>query len=188
MIRPHLMAEDPLQPIPAPSSSVEYLTGAILSAHILGRKDFAHILRRVHYDQELRLLASTLAMTETCVTPFLLDALGLPRLDNPSFWVTQVIPAVRRELDRRSRPPRTWGKNSPIAKMKAENRIEDVAERVTQLTKTGDKLKGRCPFHQERSASFYVFPDTQRWWCFGACGGGGDVVDLINRLRDRGAA
>ena len=52
---------------------------------------------------------------------------------------------------------------------------------------SGLKLRGRgrvrqgvCPFHAETEASFTVYADTQRWYCFG-CGLGGDVLDFIQR-------
>ena len=52
---------------------------------------------------------------------------------------------------------------------------------------SGLKLRGRgrvrqgvCPFHEETEASFTVYADTQRWYCFG-CGLGGDVLDFIQR-------
>ena len=151
------------------------------SANILGG-DYSRVLRRVENRQKLRNLAAKIAFIETSVTPGYLDLFGLPQLESPSFWVTEVLPAIRKELDRRDKPARAWGANSPIAKIKAENRVEDVAERVTQLSKTGKAMKGLCPFHDEKSPSFYVWPDTQRWRCFGACATGGDVVDLMRHL------
>ena len=50
---------------------------------------------------------------------------------------------------------------------------------------SGLKLRARgrqgvCPFHEETEASFTVYADTQRWYCFG-CGLGGDVLDFIQR-------
>jgi len=57
----------------------------------------------------------------------------------------------------------------------------DVAEyigRQVQLQKSGRYLKGLCPFHTEKTPSFYVFPDNQRWHCFG-CGKGGDLYNFV---------
>jgi DNA primase len=60
---------------------------------------------------------------------------------------------------------------------------DSVAELETELRRTGDLLKGRCPLpdHEDRTPSFYCYPNGggfyASWWCFG-CDSGGDVVDL----------
>mgnify|MGYP001610770164 CR=1 FL=1 len=65
--------------------------------------------------------------------------------------------------------------------------VEQLAERFTQLAPAGPgKLKGRCPLHEERTPSFYVYQDSKRWQCFGACASGGDVIELARRLMDLG--
>jgi DNA primase len=73
----------------------------------------------------------------------------------------------------------------PIARLKALD-IVDVASRFTELTGSGDRFKGKCPLHQENTASFYVYQEAGRWRCYGACATGGDVVDLVQRLRTFG--
>ena len=40
--------------------------------------------------------------------------------------------------------------------------------RVTALQKSGRSFKGLCPFHTEKTPSFYVFPDRGTWRCFGS--------------------
>ncbi len=52
--------------------------------------------------------------------------------------------------------------------------IVDVIGEKVQLKKTGRSFKGLCPFHQEKSPSFVVFPDSQHFHCFG-CGKSGDL-------------
>src|ERR671921_1590142 len=58
--------------------------------------------------------------------------------------------------------------------------IEEVARRYTKLEPFGGKawFVGRCalPDHEDKTASFYIYPPG-RWWCYG-CSRGGDVVDL----------
>ena len=58
--------------------------------------------------------------------------------------------------------------------------LELVGQRV-QLQKSGRSYKGNCPFHQERTPSFHVFPDRQSWRCFGACATGGDAISFVMR-------
>lgn len=58
--------------------------------------------------------------------------------------------------------------------------LEVVGQRV-QLQRSGRSFKGNCPFHQERTPSFHVFPDRQSWRCFGACATGGDALSFVMR-------
>jgi len=52
--------------------------------------------------------------------------------------------------------------------------IDLIQGYVPSLKKAGRSFKGLCPFHQEKSPSFVVFPDSQNFHCFG-CGKGGDL-------------
>lgn len=54
-----------------------------------------------------------------------------------------------------------------------------LASEYTELKKFGRQYRGRCPFHSEKTASFYVNPDKQAWYCHGACHAGGDAVQLL---------
>ena len=61
--------------------------------------------------------------------------------------------------------------------------LEVVGQRV-QLQRSGRSYKGNCPFHQERTPSFHVFPDRQSWRCFGGCATGGDVITFVMRAEN----
>lgn len=117
--------------------------------------------------------------------PHILMTLGLPAIaPENEFWQGQVLPLLRSEIERRARPKPPKG-IGPIARLKTLD-IVDVASRFTVLTGSGDRFKGKCPLHQENTASFYVYQEAGRWRCYGACATGGDVVDLVQRLRTFG--
>ncbi len=58
---------------------------------------------------------------------------------------------------------------------------EVVGQRV-RLAKSGRYLKGLCPFHSEKTPSFFVFPETNTFKCFG-CGEGGDVFSFVMKTQ-----
>ena len=122
----------------------------------------AGFIRR-YPDEELRCLAKHIALVEfdicwarDCV---FLDA-GGEMSTGPSWWVTEVLPAIKAELERRHRPKQTYSWDSPIARLKQLD-LATVAGRYTELRRAGTgRLKGRCPLHEERTASFYVYEDS----------------------------
>src|SRR5688572_25976026 len=58
--------------------------------------------------------------------------------------------------------------------------LSDIVSRRVRLTRAGREFKGCCPFHTEKSPSFYINDDKQFYHCFG-CGAHGDVVGFIMR-------
>ncbi len=58
--------------------------------------------------------------------------------------------------------------------------VEVISQRV-HLQRSGRSFKANCPFHQEKTPSFHVFPDRQSWRCFGSCATGGDVLSFVMR-------
>ena len=68
---------------------------------------------------------------------------------------------------------------------KAKYRIEDLVSQWTAIRGT-HILTASCPFHEERTPSFKIYPDSQRWRCYGACATGGDVITLAQYAMDAG--
>ena len=58
--------------------------------------------------------------------------------------------------------------------------IVELAQADTELRKQGQEWTGRCPFHQERSPSFWVNPAKKVYFCFG-CDARGDVIDYVKQ-------
>jgi len=59
--------------------------------------------------------------------------------------------------------------------------VEMISSYVPDLKKSGRNFKAVCPFHTEKTPSFFVFPERQSWHCFGACGTGGDMFAFVMR-------
>lgn len=60
----------------------------------------------------------------------------------------------------------------------------DVAEVVggyVKLDRAGASFKGRCPFHNEKTPSFFVSPARQSYYCFG-CGAKGDIFTFVQEV------
>ena len=64
-----------------------------------------------------------------------------------------------------------------VAEVRDRTDIVDLVSQYVSLKKTGRSYKGLCPFHQEKTPSFIVFPESGNFHCFG-CGRGGDVFSF----------
>lgn len=72
-----------------------------------------------------------------------------------------------------------------IQEVVRRNDIEEVIGQYVQLRRRGRTLSGLCPFHNEKTPSFVVYPDTQSFYCFG-CGAAGDVINFVRRYNNLG--
>lgn len=85
--------------------------------------------------------------------------------------------------------------NKPLPKklIQTLNRFDDQdIERARQtslepyyegkLRRIGNRLMGLCPFHEEKSPSFYIYPEGRGYHCFG-CGQGGDSISFLMKTK-----
>lgn len=73
--------------------------------------------------------------------------------------------------------------DSFIQDLKASCDIEDIVSGYVKLTRKGKNLVGLCPFHSEKTGSFFIYPQTQSFYCFG-CGAGGDTITFLKRIEN----
>lgn len=71
--------------------------------------------------------------------------------------------------------------NSPVTKIKERLGIEEVVSSYIKLDRAGNNLKARCPFHNEKTPSFFVSPNRGSYYCFG-CGASGDIFTFVEEF------
>src|ERR1700716_2886432 len=68
--------------------------------------------------------------------------------------------------------------SSVTEEIKARVDLVELIGRTVQLKRVGSQFSGLCPFHAEKTPSFYVRPQTQSWHCFG-CNKSGTAFDWL---------
>ncbi|OHE89597.1 MAG: DNA primase, partial [Verrucomicrobia bacterium RIFCSPLOWO2_12_FULL_64_8] len=76
-------------------------------------------------------------------------------------------------------------KPSSLRDLKARVNLLDVVARTVTMRKVGSRFRGLCPFHQEKTPSFYVNPDNGFYKCFG-CGKAGDAITFVRETEGLG--
>lgn len=70
-----------------------------------------------------------------------------------------------------------------LVKLRDASPIESIVSGYVKLRRTGRNLVGLCPFHGEKTPSFYLYPESDSFYCFG-CGVGGDTITFIRRIEN----
>ncbi len=70
-----------------------------------------------------------------------------------------------------------------LSEIKYRNDIETVISPYVNLKRRGKNLIGLCPFHNEKTPSFTLYPDNGSFYCFG-CGVGGDIFTFTKLIEN----
>ncbi|MBO7363704.1 MAG: DNA primase, partial [Lachnospiraceae bacterium] len=70
-----------------------------------------------------------------------------------------------------------------VEEVRSRNDILDVVGSYVPLKKKGNNYWGLCPFHNEKTPSFSVYPPKQMFHCFG-CGEGGNVFGFVMKYEN----
>jgi DNA primase len=68
--------------------------------------------------------------------------------------------------------------NDKVQRIKSRIPIAHVIVHYVSLHPSGNRLLGRCPFHEDRTPSFAVYPETGTFHCFG-CSAHGDMIAFL---------
>lgn len=71
--------------------------------------------------------------------------------------------------------------NDLVQKIKERLSIIDVASSYLKLEKAGKNYKTRCPFHNEKTPSFFISPERNSYYCFG-CNAKGDIFSFVEHF------
>lgn len=71
--------------------------------------------------------------------------------------------------------------NSPVEEIKSKLSIEEVIGSYIKVDQAGSNYKAKCPFHNEKTPSFFISPERGSYYCFG-CSAKGDIFTFVEQF------
>jgi len=94
----------------------------------------------------------------------------------------------KRPTNHKNNPPKAdphWAgsinMHSPVDKIKERLSIVDVVSSYLTVEKAGKNYKAKCPFHNEKTPSFFISPERGSYYCFG-CAAKGDIFSFVEHF------
>ncbi|RLE16811.1 MAG: DNA primase [Acidobacteria bacterium] len=70
-----------------------------------------------------------------------------------------------------------------IQELKSRIDVVELVGSYITLTRAGSRMRALCPFHQEKTPSFYISPETGLFHCFG-CHAAGDIISFVQQIEN----
>jgi hypothetical protein len=116
------------------------------------------------------------------------DVRGRPDWDDYGYWTWYkeiVETAIQIKIATAPKPVVRYGYVDLQSVRDHADIVAILQDYGIKLTKAGKNFKGLCPFHTEKTPSFMVYADQNRYHCYG-CQAHGDFIDLIMKLDNVG--
>lgn len=107
-----------------------------------------------------------------CVKHFLVEKL---------IRVEQSLCCIQRLKQKKNQPQRQGLNDEDIEQARNVSIIRIAEIHLGKLRKTGKSYIARCPFHEDNSPSLALYPDSNRFYCFG-CNATGDVIAFAQKI------
>ena len=103
------------------------------------------------------------------------------------FWEIYDEVFFKQEIERLIKRIKKYGFLLEPGSVRAGGDQKEAAKKIPvelfyggELKRSGKRLMGRCELHEnDDTPSFHIYTETNSWYCFGACGAGGDGIDYV---------